>query len=60
MAQAQRRGAGGQGLGQNLWDLIGPAKMVGLYLRTSSTSDCKYTTFYTSPTTLKWDEANSL
>ena len=31
-----------------------------LYLRTSSTSDCKYTTFYTSPTTLKWDEANSL
>ena len=35
MAQAQRRGAGGQGLGQNLWDLIGPAKMVGLYLRTS-------------------------
>lgn len=35
MAQAKRRGAGGQELGQNLQDLIGPAKMVGLYLRIS-------------------------
>ena len=35
MAQAKRRGAGSQGLGQSLQDLPGPAKVGGLYLRAS-------------------------